>query len=116
MSTHAIASRRHWNNVHGLLYVLPSVLLLAVLLYGPAIAGFYQSLYRIGGPNRGSFVGLDVYAREPHVPQALLAAPNATLLPHLGTATDDTRTRMGLRALANLQAFIDGTDLPDAVG
>ena len=60
--------------------------------------------------------GLDVYAREPHVPQALLAAPNATLLPHLGTATDDTRTRMGLRALANLQAFIDGTDLPDAVG
>ncbi|TJZ84261.1 2-hydroxyacid dehydrogenase [Paracoccus hibiscisoli] len=60
--------------------------------------------------------GLDVYAQEPHVPQALLAAPNATLLPHLGTATDDTRTRMGLRALANLQAFIDGTELPDAVG
>lgn len=60
--------------------------------------------------------GLDVYAREPHVPQALLDAPNATLLPHLGTATDDTRTRMGLRALANLQAHIDGAALPDPVG
>ncbi|WP_405406407.1 2-hydroxyacid dehydrogenase [Paracoccus sp. Ld10] len=59
--------------------------------------------------------GLDVYAREPHVPQALLDAPNATLLPHLGTATDDTRTRMGLRALANLQAHVDGAALPDPV-
>ena len=59
--------------------------------------------------------GLDVYARETHVPQALLDAPNATLLPHLGTATDDTRTRMGLRALANLQAHIDGGVPPDLV-
>ena len=59
--------------------------------------------------------GLDVYAQEPHVPQALLDAPNATLLPHLGTATDDTRTRMGLRALANLQAHIDGGVPPDLV-
>lgn len=59
--------------------------------------------------------GLDVYAQEPHVPQALLDAPNATLLPHLGTATDDTRTRMGLRALANLQAHIDGGAPPDLV-
>ena len=59
--------------------------------------------------------GLDVYAQEPHVPQALLEAPNATLLPHLGTATDDTRTRMGLRALANLTAFMAGEALPDPV-
>ncbi|RJL01509.1 D-glycerate dehydrogenase [Paracoccus aestuarii] len=59
--------------------------------------------------------GLDVYAREPHVPQALLDAPNATLLPHLGTATDETRTRMGLRALENLRAFAAGRALPDRV-
>ncbi|QBX35411.1 D-glycerate dehydrogenase [Paracoccus liaowanqingii] len=59
--------------------------------------------------------GLDVYAREPLVPAALIAAPNATLLPHLGTATDDTRTRMGLRALANLQAFAEGAPPPDLV-
>ncbi|WP_374303734.1 2-hydroxyacid dehydrogenase [Paracoccus sp. (in: a-proteobacteria)] len=59
--------------------------------------------------------GLDVYEREPHVPQALLDAPNATLLPHLGTATDDVRTDMGLRALDNLIAFAEGRDPHDRV-
>lgn len=63
MNVQAISSRRRWTDVHGLLYVLPSVLLLVVLLYGPAVAGFYQSLFRIGGAHRGEFVGLDVYAR-----------------------------------------------------
>ncbi|WP_347140147.1 D-glycerate dehydrogenase [Paracoccus sp. SSK6] len=59
--------------------------------------------------------GLDVYEREPHVPQALLDAPNATLLPHLGTATDDVRTDMGLRALDNLIAFAEGREPHDRV-
>ena len=59
--------------------------------------------------------GLDVYEREPLVPQALLDAPNATLLPHLGTATDDTRTTMGLRALENLIAFAEGRPPSDRV-
>ncbi|WP_103171489.1 D-glycerate dehydrogenase [Paracoccus sp. SY] len=59
--------------------------------------------------------GLDVYEREPLVPQGLLDAPNATLLPHLGTATDDTRTAMALRALDNLIAFAEGRDPHDPV-
>nr|WP_111297811.1 D-glycerate dehydrogenase [Paracoccus saliphilus] len=59
--------------------------------------------------------GLDVYAREPHVPQALLDAPNATLLPHLGTATDETRTRMALRALDNILAVRAGQRPQDLV-
>jgi len=59
--------------------------------------------------------GLDVYAREPHVPQALIDAPNATLLPHLGTATDETRTRMALRALENVVAFSQGRPPADRV-
>ena len=59
--------------------------------------------------------GLDVYEREPVVPQALLDAPNATLLPHLGTATDDVRTAMGLRALDNLIAFAEGREPHDRV-
>ncbi|MFC0201568.1 2-hydroxyacid dehydrogenase [Paracoccus rhizosphaerae] len=59
--------------------------------------------------------GLDVYAREPEVPQALLDAPNATLLPHLGTATDETRTLMGLRALKNLVAHAEGQTPPDMI-
>lgn len=59
--------------------------------------------------------GLDVYEREPVVPQELMDAPNATLLPHLGTATDDVRTDMGLRALENLVAFAEGRDPHDRV-
>ncbi|RWR15496.1 sugar ABC transporter permease [Sinirhodobacter populi] len=48
-------------NGHGLLYVAPTVLLLVLLLYGPAVSGFYQSLFRLGGAEAGAFVGLDVY-------------------------------------------------------
>lgn len=42
--------------------------------------------------------GLDVFEKEPHVPQALIDAPNATLLPHVGSATVHTR-----KAMADLQ-------------
>ena len=59
--------------------------------------------------------GLDVYAREPVVPEALRALDNVTLLPHLGTATEEARTNMALRALDNLRAFFDGQPPPDLV-
>lgn len=59
--------------------------------------------------------GLDVYEREPQIPRALIDAPNATLLPHLGTATDELRTDMAMRALANLVAFVDGETPGDLV-
>ncbi|MBO9695024.1 MAG: D-glycerate dehydrogenase [Sphingopyxis sp.] len=57
---------------------------------------------RIGG------AGLDVFAGEPHVPQRLRDAPNAVLLPHLGSATREAREAMGLRALANLDDWNEG--------
>lgn len=59
--------------------------------------------------------GLDVYEREPQIPRALIDAPNATLLPHLGTATDEVRTDMAMRSLANLVAFADGEAPGDLV-
>lgn len=59
--------------------------------------------------------GLDVYEREPLVPPALLAAPNVTLLPHLGTATDEVRTDMAMRALANLVDHAEGRPPRDLV-
>ncbi|SET68085.1 2-hydroxyacid dehydrogenase [Paracoccus homiensis] len=59
--------------------------------------------------------GLDVYEREPQVPQALIDAPNATLLPHLGTATDEVRTEMAMRAMQNLLAFLEGQRPQDLV-
>lgn len=59
--------------------------------------------------------GLDVYEREPLVNCALLEAPHAVLLPHLGSATVETRTRMGLRALENLVAYFEGREPADRV-
>jgi lactate dehydrogenase-like 2-hydroxyacid dehydrogenase len=59
---------------------------------------------------------LDVYEGEPVVPPELIAMENVVLLPHLGSATEETRVAMGLRALANLAAFFAGGELPDRVG
>ncbi len=52
--------------------------------------------------------GLDVFEREPLVPDALLGADNLVLLPHLGSATRETREAMGFRVLENLTDFFDG--------
>ncbi|MEO8307299.1 MAG: D-glycerate dehydrogenase [Pseudomonadota bacterium] len=59
--------------------------------------------------------GLDVYEREPVVNPDLLALENVVLLPHLGSATVETRTLMGLRVAENLEAFFDGKPLRDPV-
>jgi lactate dehydrogenase-like 2-hydroxyacid dehydrogenase len=60
--------------------------------------------------------GLDVYAEEPRVHPGLLALPNVVLLPHLGSATVESRTAMGMRAFENLVAWSEGRELPDRVG
>lgn len=59
--------------------------------------------------------GLDVFRNEPHVAPALLAAPNLVMLPHLGSSTTDTRVAMGMRAIENLQAWLNGQAVRDRV-
>ena len=59
--------------------------------------------------------GLDVYEREPEVPEALRRMENVTLLPHLGSATLETRVAMGLKAVENILAFFDGKPLVSPV-
>ncbi|MGH3870817.1 MAG: 2-hydroxyacid dehydrogenase [Pseudonocardiaceae bacterium] len=54
--------------------------------------------------------GLDVYEGEPDVPEALRELENAVLLPHLGSATLETRTAMGMLVLDNLQDFLAGRE------
>jgi lactate dehydrogenase-like 2-hydroxyacid dehydrogenase len=49
--------------------------------------------------------GLDVYEQEPRVTRGLLELRNVVLLPHLGSATESTRTAMGMKAIENLVAF-----------
>ncbi len=59
--------------------------------------------------------GLDVFEREPEVHADLLTMENVVLLPHLGSATEETRVAMGLRALENLRLFFAGAPLRDRV-
>lgn len=59
--------------------------------------------------------GLDVFEHEPAISEALCCLPNAVLLPHLGSAVDETRIAMGMRALANVDCFFAGLDCPDRV-
>ncbi|WP_342727450.1 D-glycerate dehydrogenase [Ruegeria marina] len=59
--------------------------------------------------------GLDVYEHEPDVPAELRSLDNTILLPHLGSATEETRTQMGMAALENLVAFFEQRDPPHRV-
>lgn len=59
--------------------------------------------------------GLDVYPEEPHVDPRLVAMENVVLLPHMGSATIETRTAMGMKVVENLLALKEGRPLPDRV-
>lgn len=59
--------------------------------------------------------GLDVYEFEPQVPPEFLTMENVTLLPHLGTAALEVRENMGLMAVDNLIAHLEGRDPPNRV-
>jgi lactate dehydrogenase-like 2-hydroxyacid dehydrogenase len=58
---------------------------------------------------------LDVFEQEPRVHPGLLRLENAVLVPHLGSATVESRVAMGMQALANIDAFLEGRPLPDRV-
>jgi glyoxylate reductase len=94
------------------------------LIDQPALARMKRSAYLIN-TSRGSVVdeaalvwalnsrliagaGLDVYEREPEIEQGLLAFENVILLPHLGSATTDTRTAMADLAARNVLAVLAG--------
>lgn len=51
--------------------------------------------------------GLDVFAHEPSVPDALLAMPQVVLLPHIGSGSELTRRAMGQRVVDNLVAWFE---------
>jgi len=66
---------------------------------------------------QGTIAGaaLDVFENEPNVPAALRALDNVVLVPHIGSATTQTRHAMAARAFDNLQAHFAGQPLPSAV-
>jgi glyoxylate reductase len=59
--------------------------------------------------------GLDVFEREPEVHPGLLELENAVVIPHLGSATVDTRLAMGMLAVDNLFAALEGRRPPTLI-
>ena len=64
---------------------------------------------KIGG------AGLDVFEHEPQITQKLFESENVVLLPHISSATSQSREAMGERVLKNIQFFAKGKALPDLV-
>ncbi|MEX2016479.1 MAG: D-glycerate dehydrogenase, partial [Candidatus Hydrogenedentales bacterium] len=62
-----------------------------------------------------AYAGLDVFEQEPAVHPDLLGCENALLLPHLGSATSETRTRMAEIAAENIAAALTGRRPPTCV-
>jgi len=67
------------------------------------------------GDGRIAGAALDVFEREPDVHPSLLALDNVMLIPHLGSATVETRTAMAELAAANAIAVLAGDDPPTPV-
>ncbi|ACJ00498.1 2-hydroxyacid dehydrogenase [Rhodospirillum centenum] len=59
--------------------------------------------------------GLDVFEQEPDVDPKLLKLDNVVLLPHLGSATYESRVDMGEKVIVNVKTFVDGHPPPDRV-
>ena len=59
--------------------------------------------------------GIDVYNNEPNIHPGYKDLPNAFLMPHIGSATAETRDAMGFRALDNLDAIFAGREPKDRV-
>ncbi len=59
--------------------------------------------------------GLDVFENEPNLHPDFLTLGNVSLLPHLGSASEETRVAMGRRVLNNINAFFDGKEPTDRV-
>jgi len=59
--------------------------------------------------------GLDVYENEPAINPKLLKLPNVVLLPHMGSATVESRIDMGEKVIINIKTFMDGHKPPDRV-
>jgi lactate dehydrogenase-like 2-hydroxyacid dehydrogenase len=64
---------------------------------------------------RVAAAGLDVYNNEPDIHPGYRDLPNTFLMPHIGSATKETRDGMGFRALDNLDAFFAGREPRDRV-
>ena len=85
----------------------------SAFLINAARGAVVQESALIAALESGQIAGaaLDVYEREPLIPDGL-RRPNVVLLPHLGSASIETRTKMAMIAAENVIAFFDGRRPP----
>jgi glyoxylate reductase len=106
------AANRHLIDAQALAAMRPGAFLINTargeVVHDTALARALEA-GRIGG------AGLDVFEGEPAIAPDLMAAPNLVMLPHLGSATRETREAMGFRVLDNLEDFFSGRAPRDRV-
>ncbi|MFZ5610559.1 MAG: 2-hydroxyacid dehydrogenase [Pseudomonadota bacterium] len=73
------------------------------------------ALIRLLKSGRIAGAGLDVYESAPHVNPELLELSHVVAIPHMGSATKESRQEMGEKVLINIKTFIDGHTPPDRV-
>lgn len=74
-----------------------------------------EALIAALGSGKLAAAGLDVFEGEPKIDPRYREIENAFLLPHMGSATVETRNAMGFKCLDNLDAFFRGEEPPDAL-
>ncbi|MCW5748332.1 MAG: D-glycerate dehydrogenase, partial [Alphaproteobacteria bacterium] len=107
------AETRHWLNADRI-GRLPDGAIVVNTARGPVV----DDVALIDATRRGKLaaIGLDVFDGEPKLNAGYYDLPNAFLLPHMGSATVETRNAMGFRALDNLEALLlRGETPPHAV-
>lgn len=102
----------HWLNADRIAQ-LPEGAVVANTARGPVVDD--DALIPALQSGRIAAAGLDVFTGEPGFDKRYLDLPNAFLLPHIGSATVETRNDMGFRCLDNIAAHFDGTPLPSRV-
>jgi glyoxylate reductase len=106
------ASTHHWLNA-GRIALLPR----GVVVVNAARGTLVDDTALIAALHSGqvAYAGLDVYDGEPIVSPGYLGLQNVVLLPHLGSATVETRNAMGFLALEGIDAVLAGRTPPNAV-
>jgi len=106
------AETRHWLNARRIA-LLPD----GAIVVNTARGGLVDDGALIDALKRGKLfaAGLDVFEGEPNLNPGYRDLENAFLLPHLGSATIETRNAMGFKALDNLDAFFAGRPIPNRI-
>lgn len=114
LSLHApeTAQTRHFLNSNAI-----SLLPLGAIVVNTARGGLVvdDDLIAALKSGRVAAAGLDVFEGEPQLDPEYVSLRNTFLLPHIGSATIETRTAMGMLALDNVDAVLNGKPAPSLV-